>query len=124
MTCLSVIAAAALLLSPMQSLAQNLSEKAKGPGKAVQQQQVDSRLAKRLQFAKPEQKNTPFKAAKKQVVKKQGMKRAGSGILLDDGRIRDDTTPEEFFDHPKTDLARRFLQSFEYTRASKAKPQS
>ena len=86
MTCLSVIAAAALLLSPMQSLAQNLSEKAKGPGKAVQQQQVDSRLAKRLQFAKPEQKNTPFKAAKKQVVKKQGMKRAGSGILLDDGR--------------------------------------
>ena len=23
-------------------------------------------------------------------------------ILLDDGRIRDDTTPEEFFDHPKT----------------------
>ena len=44
-------------------------------------------------------------------------------ILLDDGRIRDDTTPEEFFDAPKTDLARRFLQSFAYTRASKAKPQ-
>ncbi len=44
-------------------------------------------------------------------------------ILLDDGRIRDDTTPEEFFDAPKTDLARRFLQSFAYTRTSKAKPQ-
>ena len=44
-------------------------------------------------------------------------------ILLDDGKIRDDTTPEEFFGAPKTDLARRFLQSFEYSRTSKAKPQ-
>ena len=43
-------------------------------------------------------------------------------ILLDDGKIRDDAKPEEFFDHPKTDLARRFLQSFEYTRASREKP--
>ena len=40
-------------------------------------------------------------------------------ILLDDGRIQDDTTPEEFFDAPKTDLGKRFLQSFEYTRAPK-----
>ena len=40
-------------------------------------------------------------------------------ILLDDGKIQDDTAPEEFFDAPKTDLARRFLQSFEYTRTNK-----
>ena len=40
-------------------------------------------------------------------------------ILLEEGKIRDDTTPEEFFDHPKTELARRFLQSFEYSRTSK-----
>ena len=44
-------------------------------------------------------------------------------ILLDDGKIRDDTTPEEFFGHPKTDLARRFLQSFEYARTNKTIPQ-
>ena len=44
-------------------------------------------------------------------------------ILLDDGKIRDDTTPEEFFEHPKTDLARRFLQSFEYARTNKTIPQ-
>ena len=44
-------------------------------------------------------------------------------ILLDDGKIQDDTTPEEFFGAPKTDLARRFLQSFEYSRTSKVKPQ-
>ena len=41
-------------------------------------------------------------------------------ILLDGGGIREDTTPEEFFEAPKTDLARRFLQSFEYTRTSKS----
>ena len=40
-------------------------------------------------------------------------------ILLDDGRIQDDTNPEEFFGSPKTELAKRFLQSFEYTRAQK-----
>ena len=44
-------------------------------------------------------------------------------ILLDEGRICDDTTPEAFFDHPKTDLARRFLQSFEYKRTSKVEQQ-
>ena len=43
-------------------------------------------------------------------------------ILLDGGGIREDTTPEEFFTAPKTDLARRFLQSFEYTRISKNNP--
>ena len=41
-------------------------------------------------------------------------------VLLDDGEIRDDAPPEEFFGSPKTDLARRFLQSFEYTRTSKS----
>ena len=41
-------------------------------------------------------------------------------ILLDDGRIQDDTSPEEFFEAPKTELARRFLQSFEYARTSKS----
>ena len=37
-------------------------------------------------------------------------------LLLDEGRIREDTTPAEFFDHPKTERAKRFLQSFEYKR--------
>ncbi len=40
-------------------------------------------------------------------------------ILLDDGRIREDTNPEVFFGSPKTELAKRFLQSFEYTRTPK-----
>ena len=44
-------------------------------------------------------------------------------ILLDEGKIQDDTTPEEFFEHPKTDLARRFLQSFEYARTNRTIPQ-
>ena len=39
-------------------------------------------------------------------------------LLLDEGRIREDTTPAEFFDHPKTERAKRFLQSFEYKRTS------
>ena len=41
-------------------------------------------------------------------------------ILLDDGRIQDDTNPEEFFGSPKTELAKRFLQSFEYTRTQRS----
>ena len=44
-------------------------------------------------------------------------------ILLEEGKIQDDTTPEEFFGHPKTDLARRFLQSFEYARTNRTIPQ-
>ena len=40
-------------------------------------------------------------------------------ILLDDGRIQEDTDPEEFFGSPKTELAKRFLKSFEYTRSPK-----
>ena len=42
-------------------------------------------------------------------------------ILLDDGRIREETTPEDFFGAPKSDLARRFLQSFEYTRKTETR---
>ena len=41
-------------------------------------------------------------------------------ILLDEGGIREDAAPEEFFSAPKTDLARRFLQSFEYTRTARS----
>ena len=41
-------------------------------------------------------------------------------LLLDDGRIQEDTDPETFFENPKTELAKRFLQSFEYTRSVKS----
>ena len=41
-------------------------------------------------------------------------------LLLDDGRIQEDTDPETFFENPKTELAKRFLQSFEYTRTAKS----
>ncbi len=35
-------------------------------------------------------------------------------VFLDAGRIVEETSPEEFFTHPKTERAQRFLQSFEY----------
>ena len=41
--------------------------------------------------------------------------------LTDSGLYEE--TPEEFFGHPKTNLARRFLQSFEYARTNKTIPQ-
>ncbi len=44
-------------------------------------------------------------------------------ILLDEGRIREEASPEEFFEHPNTDLARRFLRSFEYSRKNGTKLQ-
>ena len=83
MTCMSVIASAALLLSPMQSLAQNLFEKATSPSKNQQKVQVDSRLAKRLHFSR-EKQNSPFRTAKKNVMKKST--RLGGGVLQEGER--------------------------------------
>ena len=40
-------------------------------------------------------------------------------ILLDQGKIVEEGTPEEFFDHPKTERAKRFLQTFTYDKISK-----
>ena len=37
-------------------------------------------------------------------------------VFLDEGGIVEEGTPEEFFEHPKTDRAKKFLQSFEYHR--------
>ena len=83
MTCMSVIASAALLLSPMRSLAQNLFEKATSPSKNQQKVQVDSRLAKRLHFSR-EKQNSPFRTAKKNVMKKST--RLGGGVLQEGER--------------------------------------
>ena len=33
-------------------------------------------------------------------------------IFIDDGRILEDTEPESFFERPKTERAREFLDSF------------
>jgi len=35
-------------------------------------------------------------------------------IFLDGGKIVEENTPEEFFDHPSTDRLKKFLQSFTY----------
>lgn len=40
-------------------------------------------------------------------------------ILLDQGKIVEEGTPEAFFDHPKTERAKRFLQTFTYDKISK-----
>lgn len=37
-------------------------------------------------------------------------------IFLDDGGIVEEGTPEQFFDHPKTERAERFLQTFTFER--------
>lgn len=37
-------------------------------------------------------------------------------IFLDEGRICEEGTPEAFFQHPKTERARRFLQTFTFER--------
>lgn len=37
-------------------------------------------------------------------------------VFLDEGGIVEEGTPEEFFEHPKTERAKKFLQSFEYHR--------
>lgn len=37
-------------------------------------------------------------------------------ILLDQGRIVEEASPEQFFHHPKTERARAFLQTFEFSR--------
>jgi polar amino acid transport system ATP-binding protein len=40
-------------------------------------------------------------------------------ILLDQGKIIEEGTPEEFFDHPKTERAKQFLHTFTYDKISK-----
>ena len=37
-------------------------------------------------------------------------------IFLDDGNIKEEGTPEQFFDAPKTDRAKKFLQTFTFER--------
>ena len=37
-------------------------------------------------------------------------------VFLDEGGIVEEGTPEEFFEHPKTDRVKKFLASFEYHR--------
>ena len=41
-------------------------------------------------------------------------------ILLEDRRILEDTGPEQFFTAPKTEQAKKFLQTFEFNRKNKA----
>ena len=41
-------------------------------------------------------------------------------LLLEDRRILEESTPEQFFTSPKTEQAEKFLQSFEFNRKKKA----
>ena len=38
-------------------------------------------------------------------------------IFLNGGKIVEEGTPEEFFEHPKTDRAKQFLNTFEFHEA-------
>ncbi len=40
-------------------------------------------------------------------------------VFLDDGRICEEGTPEEFFDHPKTERAKKFLNTFTFERKAR-----
>ncbi len=40
-------------------------------------------------------------------------------VLLDEGRIVEEAPPEEFFDHPKTERAQRFLNTFTFEAVKK-----
>ena len=35
-------------------------------------------------------------------------------IFLEGGKIQEDETPDEFFEHPKTDRAKKFLNTFTF----------
>ena len=35
-------------------------------------------------------------------------------ILIDNGKIVEEATPDEFFDNPKTERAKQFLNTFEF----------
>ena len=35
-------------------------------------------------------------------------------VLISDGKVAEENTPDEFFEHPKTDLAKAFLKSFTF----------
>lgn len=35
-------------------------------------------------------------------------------IFLEGGKIQEDKTPDEFFEHPKTDRAKKFLNTFTF----------
>ena len=37
-------------------------------------------------------------------------------IFLDDGEINEEGTPDQFFDAPRTDRAKKFLQTFTFER--------
>ena len=41
-------------------------------------------------------------------------------ILLEDRKILEDSSPEQFFTAPKTEQAKKFLQTFEFNRKNKA----
>ena len=41
-------------------------------------------------------------------------------IFLDEGQIIEEGTPDDFFDHPKTDRAKRFLNTFTFERKKSA----
>ncbi len=38
-------------------------------------------------------------------------------MFVDEGRVKEQGTPEEFFEHPKTDRAKQFLNTFEFHEA-------
>jgi polar amino acid transport system ATP-binding protein len=40
-------------------------------------------------------------------------------VFIDEGKIIEEGTPEEFFDHPKTERAKQFLHTFTYDKISK-----
>ena len=86
LTCLSVIAAIALLFSPLQSFAQGnalnkrADAKAMGPVKVDKQQAAKYKLlSERLQFPKVKQ-NSPFKSAMKAPVRRNAVRRS-AGVL-------------------------------------------
>ena len=38
-------------------------------------------------------------------------------MFVDEGSVKEQGTPEEFFEHPKTDRAKQFLNTFEFHEA-------
>jgi polar amino acid transport system ATP-binding protein len=40
-------------------------------------------------------------------------------IFMDQGKIIEEGTPSEFFDHPKTDRAKQFLNTFSFEKIEK-----
>ena len=44
---------------------------------------------------------------------------ASRGLFLDDGRIVEEAPPADFFDHPQTERAQRFLRTFTFDAVAK-----